>query len=91
MTARPFFLRGYLPKNDFQPTFGHTEPTTMMLDTHRVIHLEQDYWVSPEELSDLTAEDALAHQVVTAAVFWVGLAGIGLAFGAMSWLGVLPA
>ena len=85
MSARPHFLRGYTNE------WANTEPATMILESHRVIHLERDYWVTPEELADLASEDVLGKQVATAALFWAGITVIGAAFGAMTWMGWIPA
>lgn len=86
MNAKPNpWMRGYTNE------WANTQPAVTVLDTHRVIHLERDYWVSAAELSDLAAEDAMAYQVAQAMLFWVAISVIGAAFGLMTWLGVLPA
>jgi hypothetical protein len=105
MTYRPFFLRGYSPTH-FAETSGHTLPAVaapiysvplqtseggQFLDTHRVIRLERDYWVSEEELSDLAASDELASHVARAALFWFGVTAVCAIFGTMAWLGWIPA
>ena len=101
---RPFFLRGYSPTH-FAETSGHTLPAVASpmyavplqtseggawLDTHRVIRLERDYWVSEAELSDLAAEVDLAAQVASAALFWFAITLVGATFGALAWFGWLP-
>jgi hypothetical protein len=100
---RPFFLRGYTPA--FGPTEGHTLPAVASpmyavplqtseggawLDTHRVIRLEKDYWVSEETLSDLASEEVLGRQVAAAALFWFAITLVLASFGALAWLGWLP-
>jgi hypothetical protein len=100
---RPFFLRGFT-QADFADTVGRTLPVVTQVpgvhvlgdgggffDCHRVIHLERDLWVSEQELSDLTAEQALGRQLAMAVLFWVGIVVAGTAFAVMTLLGVLPA
>lgn len=102
---RPHWLRGYTQPT-FGPTEGHTLPAVAapmyavplqtgeggsFLDTHRVIHLERDLWVSEAELSGLTAEEELGRQLAVAVLFWIGIAVAGTAFAVLTLLGVLPA
>lgn len=99
---RPFFLRGYTPT--FGPTEGHTLPAVAQpmysvplqtseggafLDTHRVIRLERDYWVSEDELAELASERG--SHVALAATFWAAMTFLGAVFAALAWLGLLPA
>lgn len=101
---RPHWLRGFT-QADFAPTEGRTLPAIASpmyavplqtseggawLDTHRVIRLERDYWVSEAELSDLAAEVDLAAQVATAALFWFAITLVLATFGALAWFGWLP-
>lgn len=102
---RPHWLRGY-SQTDFCDTTGRTLPvvtevpgvrvlsddTGDFFATHRVIHLERDYWVSPEELASLVSEDeGRRRQAAQAGTFWAAITLLGAVFAVLTWLGWLPA
>ena len=53
MSARPHWLRGYMPR-DFGPTEGRTQPAVTVPGVHV---LPADEWLSDDELARLTAEE----------------------------------